>query len=374
MKFKPCSMALLIEAKRDGRLGDRELGSVDRHLASCASCAELASDLTKIRALLRAPIQTPAPLVVQRGRLEVLRAAARPPSPMLPRRRSVMALALVLATAGALGLALHQRAEESRAGVAQTLAVNANAPLRTATTVTPESQARFTRAEADGVETVTLSEGAVSFSVRHLQAGERFLVKTADAEVEVRGTLFRVEAAGDRIQNVSVLEGKVEVRFRGAAFFVTAAERWNRPADAPPAPQAIASNEASAAPAEAAQSTPVTAKLSLTKQRSGSSTEFTASVPTKSASVVGERLGAGAFEEGMGMMERGDYGVAAQHLDAFSRSNPGDDRSEDAAFLVILALQRAGRSADAAAAARRHLATYPSGYRRAQVEAIAEAP
>ncbi len=237
MKPEPCSMALLVEAKRDGRLGHRELASVDRHLATCASCAELVSDLSRIRALLRAPTPTPAPLSVQRSRLKLLREAALPPSPAPARRRPAIALAVALAAAGAIGFALHQRSSENHLAGMAAMAASANTPPRTVTSVLPEGQARFTRTSSDGTEIVTLSEGAVSLSVRHLQAGERFLVKTGDAEVEVRGTLFRVEAANDRIQHVSVAEGKVEVRFRGATFFITADERWDRPADAPPSPR-----------------------------------------------------------------------------------------------------------------------------------------
>jgi len=373
MKPNPCPMALLIEAKRDGRLGERELGSVDRHLATCASCAELAGDLDKIRALLRAPTTTPAPLEVQRGRLKLLRAAALPLSPTPIRRRPLIALALAfaLAAVGALGLALHRRSPENHA-VTQTLAASANAPWRTITTVAPEGQARFTRTEADGVEIVLLSDGAVSLSVRRLQGGERFLVKTGDAEVEVRGTLFRVEAASDRIQNVSVLEGKVEVRFHDTSFFLTADERWDRPADAAPASPPIASVQTSAAPSETAQFALSTAKRVPFNPRPAYSAKPAAPGSAKPAASAEEGLG--AFEEGMGMMERGDYGAAAKHLEAFSRSSPGDDRAEDAAFLVILALQRAGRSAEAVAAARRYLTAYPSGYRRAQARMIAGAP
>ena len=58
-------------------------------------------------------------------------------------------------------------------------------------------------------------------------------------------------------------------------------------------------------------------------------------------------------------------------LDAYRRSNPTDPRAEDAAYLTILALQRAGRRDDAAAAARRYLQHYPNGYRRAEVQKIA---
>ncbi len=364
MKPEPCSMALLVEAKRDGRLGHRELACVDRHLATCSSCAELVSDLSRIRALLRAPTPTPAPLSVQRSRLKLLREAALPPSPAPLRRRPAIALAVTLAAAGAIGLALQQRSPKSPITVMQTMAASANASPRTMTSVLPEGQARFTRTSSDGTEIVALSDGAVSLSVRHLQAGERFLVKTGDAEVEVRGTLFRVEAANDRIQRVSVVEGKVEVRFHGATFFITADERWDRPADAPPSPAKAAAIEASASPARIEELGATAAKRSPGRPHPVSSAKPVASTTE----------GAGAFEEGMAMMERGDYGAAAKRLEAFSSSSPGDDRAEDAAFLVILALQRAGRAAEAAAAARRYLATYPSGYRRAQAKAIADAP
>jgi ferric-dicitrate binding protein FerR (iron transport regulator) len=368
MKPEPCSMALLVEAKRDGRLGHRELASVDRHLATCASCAELVSDLSRIRALLRAPTPTPAPLSVQRSRLKLLREAALPASPAQIRSRPLIALAVALAAAGALGLALHPRSPESPVVVMASAAASANAPLqtraRTTTSVSPEGEARFTRASSDGTEIVRLSDGAVILSVRHLPAGERFLVKTGDAEVEVRGTLFRVEAASDRIQRVSVVEGKVEVRFHGATFFVTADERWDRPAEAPLLSTKAPAILASSAPERTGELGAAAAKRSPGKTG-----------PAASAKPVASGAeGVGAFEEGMAMMERGDYDTAARHLDAFSGSSPGDDRAEDAAFLVILALQRAGRPVEAAAAARRYLARYPSGYRRAQAKAIAEAP
>ena len=71
-------------------------------------------------------------------------------------------------------------------------------------------------------------------------------------------------------------------------------------------------------------------------------------------------------------MEQGNFGEAIERLGAFRRSHPGDSRSEDAAFLVIVALQRAGRHQAAAAAARDYLASYPSGYRRGEAQRIAD--
>src|SRR5690606_20168407 len=49
---------------------------------------------------------------------------------------------------------------------------------------------------ADGgrAEVVELAAGRVTVEVARLRAGERFVVRTEDAEVEVRGTAFEVEA------------------------------------------------------------------------------------------------------------------------------------------------------------------------------------
>ncbi len=77
------------------------------------------------------------------------------------------------------------------------------------------------------------------------------------------------------------------------------------------------------------------------------------------------------FTDGVRLMEHGSYGAARERLEAFRRAHPGDARAEDAAFLEIVALDRAGRRDDARAAARRYLTTYPNGFRRAEAEALA---
>ena len=358
MKREPCSMALLVEAKRDGRLHDRELSSIDRHLATCASCAELARALDHVRVLLRAPTPEPTPLEVQRGRLRLLREAALPSSSSATvkgRGRPLLACALAIVATAALVVGLPRRSIEPGNTVTQVASTSTSVPVRTVTTVVPEGEARFVRATDGGTEIVTLEEGAIDLSVRHLSAGERFLVKTSDAEVEVRGTVFRVEAADNRLQNVAVVEGKVEVRFRGGAFLLGPDERWDRPVDARP----------TALPSVPVIAVPASPPLVASAKHGAPSPR-----PAESAKAPADD----AFVEGMGMMERGDYGAAARHLDAFSKSNAGDDRAEDAAFLVILALQRAGRSAEAVAAARRYLGAYPAGYRRAEAQAIVDAP
>jgi hypothetical protein len=105
-------MVPLLEARRDGRLGDRESASLDRHIGTCSACRAFEQDLDRMRGLLRKSDDArPTPLEHQRGRLALLRAAAVPPPP--PRRlrlRAVSSLALaptVLATVGAFALARH---------------------------------------------------------------------------------------------------------------------------------------------------------------------------------------------------------------------------------------------------------------------------
>src|SRR5262249_20057036 len=75
MNDDACPMAPLVEARHDGRLDERELASIQRHLTACAPCAALAAELDRIQALVRVPPLTP--IDYQRGRLKLLRAAAQ---------------------------------------------------------------------------------------------------------------------------------------------------------------------------------------------------------------------------------------------------------------------------------------------------------
>ncbi|MDP9036530.1 MAG: FecR family protein, partial [Myxococcota bacterium] len=78
-----------------------------------------------------------------------------------------------------------------------------------------------------------LEAGAIDLQVAKLAAGQRFLVDTPDAEVEVRGTRFRVSivpadaSCGDgTVTRVSVTEGIVAVRYAGLETALTAGTQW----------------------------------------------------------------------------------------------------------------------------------------------------
>src|SRR5579871_4499119 len=72
-----CAMAPMVEADRDGRLDAREQASLARHLATCASCRQLAADLARMRELsTRRILPEATALEHQRGRAALLQKAA----------------------------------------------------------------------------------------------------------------------------------------------------------------------------------------------------------------------------------------------------------------------------------------------------------
>ncbi len=76
---------------------------------------------------------------------------------------------------------------------------------------------------------IRLDDGGVSITVASLEPTERFRVKTADAEVEVRGTQFVVQADNGRIVSVAVQRGWVELRRPGEPVIeLRDGEHWNR--------------------------------------------------------------------------------------------------------------------------------------------------
>jgi FecR protein len=88
-------------------------------------------------------------------------------------------------------------------------------------------------AEATSTQRFTLSRGAVRAHVARLFSGERFIVDTGDAEVEVHGTVFRVavvpvdpSCGGGSTTRVSVVEGVVNVRSGGNESRVFPGGEW----------------------------------------------------------------------------------------------------------------------------------------------------
>ncbi|MFZ5890887.1 MAG: FecR domain-containing protein [Myxococcota bacterium] len=86
--------------------------------------------------------------------------------------------------------------------------------------------------QGDSLRRFGLTRGAVHLHVGKLGAGQRFIVETPDAEVEVRGTAFHVvlddpkSGCASPRTSVAVDEGVVEVRFRGNSYRLTPGKHW----------------------------------------------------------------------------------------------------------------------------------------------------
>jgi hypothetical protein len=101
------------------------------------------------------------------------------------------------------------------------------------TALTLEPGSDLTVAEASTTQRFALHGGAVRAQVARLFAGDRFLINTDDAEVEVHGTVFRVAvvaaepSCGDgSTTRVSVSEGVVTVRAGGQEARVLPGGEW----------------------------------------------------------------------------------------------------------------------------------------------------
>jgi hypothetical protein len=77
------------------------------------------------------------------------------------------------------------------------------------------------------------------------------------------------------------------------------------------------------------------------------------------------------FAAAMDALGAGDFSVAATRFVEFTAKYPGDPRSDEAAYLVAISLQRAGQTENARTAALRYLRDRPDGAHRKQAAKMA---
>ncbi|MGD0528578.1 MAG: FecR domain-containing protein [Polyangiaceae bacterium] len=344
MTRERCSRLWEIEPYRDGRLGEGDAKSFERHLRACEACRTQLGHDERLRELARAlPDDGPTELSLRRLRARVLRDAATgvaPPTALRGLRPGIASLlvlvVLVLGTgvwalvarkappsAGGPGLASAPPATTTPEATPST-----QAPEALAGAVVPAGAARWSQARAQGFEHVVLDDGMVQLHVRPQVAGERFVVMVPDGELEVRGTTFEVSVAQGATTRVHVDEGVVEVRLRGRdTRRLEAGETWS-----------VVTGPARPTPAPVARP-----------------------APTASAAVID---GGAAYAAAIGLLRDGHNDEAAAAFHAFVLSQPGAPQTEDASFLEAVALSRAGRSDAAALAAEHHLAAFPASFHR----------
>jgi hypothetical protein len=214
-----------------------------------------------------------------------------------------------------------------------------------------------------------LDAGTLTADVAHLHAGERFLVRTLDAEIEVRGTSFEVRVvdpsptcgAGARTR-VVVSEGTVVVRVSGREDSIHKGESWPRDCAArdgdvgsiaqPPLTAATASAVAPALP-----------DVALSRERSSAPAASALPAPRPAESDLGEQNA--LFAEASAARRRGDRATALATYDRFLAKHPGSQLAESASAerMRLLAASDPRRGAEAA---RAYLARYPHGFASAE--------
>ena len=191
------------------------------HLRRCERCAAELEALRELLVQTRVAFAEPEPMSEGERDTISLHLLAETPRPRREKRTlsKAMAAVVTLAAAGALlVIAVHDHKTPPRS---QTVTSHAS--------VRAMGQATFSRVQAPPDELLRVDEGTIDLEVSPLVGTERFRVLTADAEVEVRGTSFRVVAHDRKLMAVTVFRGRVEVRpFGGGVAVLDAGDSWAR--------------------------------------------------------------------------------------------------------------------------------------------------
>ena len=203
-----------------------------------------------------------------------------------------------------------------------------------------------------------LDAGTVHACVTKLTSNDRFLIQTADAEVEVRGTAFDVSVVppaacgrGARTR-VVVTEGVVVVRRDGLEARVSAGQSWPSDCDEP--------DIKGQAPAEVRPlKTASVARVA---------------VATSQAIAQASRLAAqnDLFAQGVASRQKNSATDAAEAVAIFDRflaTYPSSPLAENAAAERMRALASFDPAAARIAAAR-YLSRYPAGFSRTEANAL----
>jgi TolA-binding protein len=341
-----CPRLFEAEALRDGRLTGVEVARFQTHLGVCAACAREVNAIAELAEALRAPIHShdADELHVRRERVRLLAAfdAALVPAP----RRTIAKLWLPAVAALAVLTALLLVLWRPQAATPVT------GPLEPVK-VRADRASKWTRRTENQLETLTLESGTLSIRVDHRQPHRRLLVVLPDGELEDIGTTFSVSAAAAHTTQVSVQDGSVVLRLHQLPpLTLRAGDTWT------PEPAPIVT-----APAVKAPPTPSV----------GRAKPFANATPAPSAAALAPIPAADAsadFRAALSALTSGDNARASALFAGFLLQYPRDRRSEDAAYLRVLALQRSGNTGGMKQAANEYLSRYPHGFRHAEIEPL----
>lgn len=351
-----CVRTWEVEAVLDGRLTGAEGAGSERHRETCASCAREWRAMSALRALARAsdpPPQTALEVRRARGRLLERADANATGRHSVASVRPRWGIAVAMAALCAIALTLAHLELGTQTPVTPAVAVE----------IHPRAGAVWTERRAGAKQEIHLDDGTLELRLDHADA----VVVTPDGEIEDVGTAFSVTVAKGRTERVDVLEGSVIVRLVGRApFDLRAGAAWT-------AERPVASSAPVAIAMPADRPTP---REPSARQRVPSPSAVAIAVATPSAppASAADDATAHEFAAAMKTMADGRLVEAATLFQAFERAHAGEAKAEDAAYLRVVALDRAGRRNAARIAAREYVAHHPNGFRRKEVEALTAEP
>ena len=244
--------------------------------------------------------------------------------------------------------------------------------------------------QANVIQRYELRVGAVRARVAKLVPGERFIIATNDAEVEVHGTAFRVAVVpvdpacgGGTITRVSVTEGVVSVRRDGVEVRVTPGHVWpeqcNEAASVSTAAAVVTPGETAARPrarslassrsVSSRASAPVVAQAAVAPVEAPRPSETEAATPTPPLTRSELAAQNDMFASAVRAKRRGQGSQAVRIFERFGREYPTSPLAESAAaqrmkVLALIDVVAASR------AATEYLARYPSGFARVEARHI----
>jgi ferric-dicitrate binding protein FerR (iron transport regulator) len=235
--------------------------------------------------------------------------------------------------------------------------------LSTGTHLVVEAGGDLGVVEEDDTQIFALQSGAVHADVAKLQQGQRFLIRTRDAEIEVRGTSFELSVVpsdpscgGGTITRLVVSEGLVMVRNGGVETNVGAGDVWPRGCgtaandEAPtPEPAALAATPATPPIAKAADVAPKTASEIAASELAAQNDLFAQASAKKNS---------------------GDVPGAVSAYERYLAKYPGGPLAESAT-VERMRLLASIDPARGAVAAKAYLAHYPKGFARVEAERLA---
>jgi hypothetical protein len=235
--------------------------------------------------------------------------------------------------------------------------------------------------ESGATQRFVLRGGAVTARVSRLFAGERFIVDTRDAQVEVRGTAFRVAVVppdarcGDgTTTRVSVFEGVVRVRAAGREVSVAPGGAWPEGCRAPVA-RAEQGRERAVAVAHRARQRDAEEKTAAPVESAASLAPPAPAVVPSPSPALSSSLGAenDLFAAAVRAKRQGRAEEAARLFGELVAGHPASPLVESAMAQRMKALAGVDPGA-AARAATAYLDRFPNGFARPEARQLAGLP